>query len=167
VFDTAKLDWFNQQHLWRCHPPSWRSGVKPLLEAAGLWHNDYGKERHAWLFVVLELLKPRARKLTDFVELGRYFFEEWPAYDPVAVVKHLRSEGMREHLQAMDAAFAAVDSFDAESAEAALRAVAEARGVKAASLIHALRVALTGRSASPGLFEGGGTAWPAGDPSPY
>ena len=43
--------------------------------------------------------------------------------------------------------------FDAETAEASLRAVADARGVKAASLIHALRVALTGRSASPGLFE--------------
>ena len=111
------------------------------------------QERRAWLFVVLELLKPRAKKLTDFVELGRYFFEDEPAYDPVAVVKHLRTDGMREHLQAVDAAFAELPDFDAEMAEAALRAVADARGVKAASLIHALRVALTGRSASPGLFE--------------
>jgi glutamyl-tRNA synthetase len=153
VFDTAKLDWFNQQHLWRLPPGELAERVKPLLDAAGLWHDDYGKERHAWLFVVLELLKPRARKLTDFVELGRYFFEDRPAYDPVAVVKHLRSDGMREHLQALDGAFAALDGFDAETAEAALRAVAAKRDVKAASLIHALRVALTGRSASPGLFE--------------
>jgi glutamyl-tRNA synthetase len=153
VFDTAKLDWFNQQHLWRLPPGELAERVKPLLEAAGLWHDDYGKERHAWLFVVLELLKPRAKKLTDFIELGRYFFEDRPAYDPVAVVKHLRSVGMDGHLQALDTAFAALDGFDAETAEAALRAVATARDVKAASLIHALRVALTGRSASPGLFE--------------
>jgi glutamyl-tRNA synthetase len=105
------------------------------------------------LFVVLELLKPRAKKLTDFVELGRYFFVDEPTYDPGAIVKHLRSEGMAGHLEAVEVALAALPEFDAETAESALRAVAEARGVKAASLIHALRVALTGRSASPGLFE--------------
>ena len=106
VFDSAKLDWFNQQHLWRLPPDELARRVRPLLEAAGLWHQDYAQDRRAWLFVVLELLKPRAKKLTDFVELGRYFFEDEPAYDPVAVVKHLRTDGMREHLQAVDAAFA-------------------------------------------------------------
>ena len=161
VFDSAKLDWFNQQHLWRLPPGDLAERVKPLLVAAGLWHEDYGMERHAWLFVVLELLKPRAKKLTDFVELGRYFFEDQPAYDPVAVVKHLRSEGMREHLEAVDVAFAALDDFDAQTAEASLRGVAGARGVKAASLIHALRVALTGRSAESGAVRGGGAARPA------
>jgi glutamyl-tRNA synthetase len=153
VFDSAKLDWFNQQHLWRMPPDELARRVKPLLEAAGLWREDYGQDRRAWLFVVLELLKLRAKKLTDFVELGRYFFDDELAYDPVAVMKHLRTDGMREHLQALDAAFAALPDFDAEMAETAVRTVADARGVKAASLIHALRVALTGRSASPGLFE--------------
>jgi glutamyl-tRNA synthetase len=153
VFDNGKLDWFNQQHLWRLPPDELARRVKPLLQAEGLWHEDYGKERHAWLFVVLELLKPRAKKLTDFVELGRYFFVEEPAYDPAATVKHLRIEGMPEHLRAVDAAFAELPDFGAETAEMALRRVAETRGIKAASLIHALRVVLTGRSASPGLFE--------------
>jgi glutamyl/glutaminyl-tRNA synthetase len=153
VFDATKLDWFNQQHLWRLPPDELAQRVKPLLEAEGLWRDDYGHSRRAWLFVVLELLKTRAKRLTDFVELGRYFFVDEPAYDPGAMVKHLRSEGMGDHLQAIAASFAALPEFDAETAEAALRAVAEARGVKAASLIHALRVALTGRSASPGLFE--------------
>jgi glutamyl-tRNA synthetase len=153
VFDPAKHDWFNQQHLWRLPPDELAQRVKPLLEAEGLWRDEYGHGRRAWLFVVLDLLKLRAKTLNDFVELGRYFFVEDPAYDPGAVVKHLRSEGMREHLEAIGAAFAGLPEFDAETAEAALRAVAETRKVKAASLIHALRVALTGRSASPGLFE--------------
>jgi glutamyl-tRNA synthetase len=60
---------------------------------------------------------------------------------------------MREHLTALEAAFSALESFDQVSTEAALRATAEARGVKAASLIHAVRVTVTGKAVSPGLFE--------------
>ena len=60
---------------------------------------------------------------------------------------------MAAHLAAIDEAFAALPSFDAAATEAALRATADARGVKAGALIHAVRVALTGRTVSPGLFE--------------
>ena len=74
-------------------------------------------------------------------------------YDEAAAAKHLKVEGMAGHLAALDSAWAGLEAFDAASLETSLRSVAEARGVKAASLIHAVRVALTGRSASPGLFE--------------
>ena len=50
-------------------------------------------------------------------------------------------------------ALARLPTFDVVSTEAALRAVAERRGVKAAALIHAVRVAITGKTVSPGLFE--------------
>ena len=60
---------------------------------------------------------------------------------------------MDEHLAALDAAFASLDTFDPVSIEAALRSVADARGVKAGSLIHAMRVAMTGKTVSPGLFD--------------
>ena len=60
---------------------------------------------------------------------------------------------MDEHLRAFDTAIAALDTFDVVSSETALRAIADARGVKAGSLIHAVRVAVTGKTVSPGLFE--------------
>ena len=60
---------------------------------------------------------------------------------------------MADHLIAFDAACAELATFDPASIEAALRAVADARSVKAASLIHASRVAVTGKAVSPGLFE--------------
>ena len=56
-------------------------------------------------------------------------------------------------MAALEKAFAGLDSFDQVSTEAALRAIADARGVKAASLIHAVRVTVTGKAVSPGLFE--------------
>jgi glutamyl-tRNA synthetase len=153
VFNVEKLDWYNQQHLMRLPPDELARRVRPWLESAGLWDEAYVGDRHAWFYAVLELLKPRARRLGDFVALGRFFFEERVDFEQPAVEKHLRAEGMADHLRALTAAFSTLPAFDAASAEAALRGVADERAVKAASLIHALRVALTGRSASPGLFE--------------
>jgi glutamyl-tRNA synthetase len=118
---------------------------------AGLWHEDYLGDRHAWFFAVLDLLKPRARRLGDFASQGNFFFTDAIAYDADAVAKHLR--GMGEHLAALDRAFAALADFDPSSIEATLRRVADERSVKAAALIHASRVAVTGRTVSPGLFD--------------
>jgi glutamyl/glutaminyl-tRNA synthetase len=153
VFNREKLDWFNLQHIMRLAPDELAMRIRPTLEAAGLWDDEYLASRHAWFFAILELLKPRARHLDDFATGGRFFFSDSVDYDDAAVEKHLRPEGMRDHLAAIDAAFAELSAFDAASTEAALRSVADARGVKAASLIHAVRVAVTGKTVSPGLFE--------------
>jgi glutamyl-tRNA synthetase len=102
---------------------------------------------------VLELVKPRAKTLEDFAAIGRFFFTEEVDYDEAAVARHLAQPAMAGHLAAVDAALAALAVFDADSLEAALRATADARGVPAASLIHAVRVAVTGRASSPGLFD--------------
>jgi len=153
VFNTEKLDWFNQQYLMRLAPAELAARLQPLLAAAGLWRDEFLGTRRAWFFGVLDLLKPRAKRLDDFVSQSRPFFADAIALEPAAVEKHLRVGGMRDHLAAVGAAFDALDSFDVASTEAALRATAEARGVKAASLIHAVRVAVTGKTASPGLFD--------------
>jgi glutamyl-tRNA synthetase len=60
---------------------------------------------------------------------------------------------MAGHLAALERAWAGLEVFDAASLEAMLRGVAGSRGIKAAALIHAVRVVLTGRAASPGLFD--------------
>jgi glutamyl-tRNA synthetase len=153
VFNIEKLEWFNLQHIMRLAPDALAARLKPTFEHAGLWRDEYLTNRHAWFFAVLELLKPRARRLDDFVLQGRFFFADPIEYDAAAVDKHLRVAGMREHLLALDAAFAELPSFDAISTEAALRSVADTRGVKAATLIHAIRVAITGKMVSPGLFD--------------
>ncbi len=153
VFNPEKLDWFNQQYIMRLAPGELAARLRPSFEAAGLWADDLVTARHAWFFAILELLKPRAKHLDDFAALGRFFFTDAIAYDEAAVAKHLRPAGTAEQLAALDRALAALDAFDAVSIEAAVRGVAEAGGVKAASLIHAARVAMTGTTVSPGLFD--------------
>jgi len=153
VFSVEKLDWFNQQHIARLPPAELVSRLQPLLESEGLWDPAFLSDRREWLGAVLQLLKPRVKKVEEFLTVGRFFFTDTLDYDSAAVEKHVFVEGMREHLEALDTAFATIATFDTAGTEAALRGIAEARHVKAATLIHAVRVALTGRSVSPGLFE--------------
>jgi glutamyl-tRNA synthetase len=151
VFNPEKLDWFNQQHIARLPPDELARRLKAPFEEAGVWDEGYLGERRAWFMAVLELLRPRAKRLGDFAAQGHFFFVDRIEYDAEAVRKHL--QGMGEHLAALGNACAELPAFEPAAIEGALRAVAGARGVKAASLIHASRVAVTGKAVSPGLFE--------------
>ena len=157
VFDQDKLDWFNGQQIGRMPAETVADAIQPLLEAAGWWRDSYaaGGDQRAWLGQVIELLKSRVRFLAEFVEYGRPFLAGTVAYEPEAVQKRLLIEGLDGHVTALRDAYAALgeDRFEAGSLETALRAVADARGIKAGVLIHATRVAMAGRTVSPGLFE--------------
>ncbi len=101
----------------------------------------------------IDLVKPRARKLTDLVSLVRPFIADEIERDPAAVAKHLSSPELGPLLDAWRDRLSALEPFAAADLEAALRSLAEERGVKAGTLIHATRVAVTGQAVSPGIFE--------------
>ena len=154
VFNPEKLDWFNGQHLARMPADDIIGRLEPLLREAGLWSDGYaGGPGRAWLARLVELLKPRVRRLADFVVQGRPLLSATVTYDPAAVEKHLSAPGLVALMAELRRALADLPSFDAVSTEQALRAVADAGGVKAGVLIHAVRVALTGQTVSPGLFD--------------
>ena len=140
VFNTDKLDWFNHQYLLKLSDAELIARLK--LEGDP-----------AWLAKVLALLRPRCKKVTDFADHITPFFVEPTSYDADGVKKHLSAEGMPGHVQALRDAYASVSPFDEVTLEQTLRALAEARGLKAAALIHGTRLAMTGRMVSPGLFE--------------
>jgi glutamyl-tRNA synthetase len=153
VFNPEKLEWFNSQHLARLSGDELTDRLEPLLRAAGLWLDAFRLERRAWFHQVLEVLKPRAKKVADFVEHGRYFFTPPSGFDEAAVKKHLAAPGIAGHLQAWRQVVDELEGFGPAALEGALRACAEARGIKAATLIHATRIAITGQGVSPSLFE--------------
>ena len=101
---------------------------------------------------MLELLKPRVKKLDQLVDELRPFLVDEPEIDPAAAAKHLTPE-IRPLLAQLAATLDGLEPFDAPAIEQALRATAEQAGVKAAALIHATRVAVTGRAVSAGLFD--------------
>jgi glutamyl-tRNA synthetase len=89
----------------------------------------------------------------EFVEAARYFFVDPDGYDEAAVAKHFTVPGVLDTLHVLAETYAALPRFDADALEQPLRSLAASRGLKPATLIHATRLAVTGRSASPGLFE--------------
>jgi glutamyl-tRNA synthetase len=154
VFNPEKLEWFSAQHIMRMPAEALAGRVEPQLRAEGFWDEAWcGGDGRAWLCRVIELFKPRAKRLTEFVEKGRPFFADAIAIDADAAKKHLGSPDALAHLAAVREMCASADPFTAGALEPALRALADARGVKAGVLIHPTRVATMGRAESPGIFE--------------
>jgi glutamyl-tRNA synthetase len=152
VFNTEKLDWFNHQHLLRLDDMELVRRLEPLLREADLWRPSLNTTTFEWFRDVLALLKPRARKLTEYVDGLRPFLDAPIVFDEAAVQKQLAGAGMRAHVEALHAAFETAP-FTETALEQTLRQLADERRVKAGALIHATRIAMTGRMISPGLFE--------------
>src|SRR5687767_1089045 len=120
VFNTEKLDWFNHQHLLRLADEELVARLRVVSPESWVLSPD---PRSA---AILSLLRPRCKKLTDFPEQLRPFFEDPESYDADAVKKHLSTPGTKEHLLALSGTYANVEWTEPEI-EKALRALAEAR----------------------------------------
>ncbi len=153
VFNSEKLDWFNQQHIMRLAPDDILRRLTPAITAAGLWRDSFLASEAGWIARVIELLKPRARRLHDIVPALAPFVADTVVYDAAAVTKHLKGEGVAAHLAAWLQGLKSLPNLEPVATEAALRALAVERGIKPGVLIHATRVAVVGQAVSPGLFE--------------
>jgi len=153
IFDLQKLEWMNGQYINAMPDEELVDAVIPFWRDEGLIDDATAKERRDWLAKIVALLKERARRLTDFPDLARYFFVEDVEYDPDGVEKHFREEGVIERLERTREALCSLSEFSAEASETAVRSLAEEMGIKAAKLIHPIRLAVTGMLTGPGLFE--------------
>ena len=94
-----------------------------------------------------------ARKLADIVPALVPFVSDDVTYDAAAVAKHLTGDGIAAHLAAWRDVVLTLPALEPVATEAALRQLAETRGIKPGILIHGTRVAVVGQAVSPGLFE--------------
>jgi glutamyl-tRNA synthetase len=156
VFDPAKLEWMNKQHISRLSAEDLVPFVQAELKRTALWEPAWmGSESRSFL-CMLDLLKTRVASLADFATYGQPFFSDQFEYEPTAVEKYLplRSrDELKEALVALRADFASVHPFDLETTEISLRRIAEEHQLKTGLFIGAVRLATTGRSRAPGIFE--------------
>jgi nondiscriminating glutamyl-tRNA synthetase len=152
VFDLEKLDWMNGRYIAAMDDEELVEKVLPFLEKEGLVERTSVDQD--WLKRVLITLKERVRRLTDFADAGRFFFEDVSHYDEAAVKVHWKETGqVTERLGVLLDRLGALSPFTAPEIETELRSLAEEMKEKASALIHPTRVALTGRKEGPGLFE--------------
>ncbi|MCI0403840.1 MAG: glutamate--tRNA ligase [Acidobacteria bacterium] len=154
VFDRDKLVWFNSEYVRNQPLEAIVPRVEAELHRVGLWRDEWASDApgRGWFHRAVDLLRPRARLLTDFSTWARAFFSDEFDYDPEAVKKFLKDSKLGELLPQVCDELAKVEAWEHDPIERALRGVAERAGVKAALLINATRVALTGQAVAPPLF---------------
>src|SRR6185295_9285089 len=86
VFNTEKLDWMNAQYIARMPVEELARQLHPLFEDAGLAESSVARDPGAFRRLV-ELIRPRAKRLTDFIEQGRPIVVSTVAYEEAALEK--------------------------------------------------------------------------------
>lgn len=148
--DFARLENLNAHYLREADDERLAGLVAPRLEA--LLGRPLAAPDRALLVRALPGLKPRAHTLVELAEIAAFYLREPPLPMTEKAARLLDSEALGR-LTRVDADLAAVGSWDEAGLEAAVRGRAEAEGVKLGQIAQPLRAALTGSTASPGLFE--------------
>jgi glutamyl-tRNA synthetase len=152
VFDQGKLDWLNAQYLRAADPARLADLLAEQWVLTGVPAEAVGATEAAWRAAVVVAFRERAKTLRELAESSRFLFDVPVPMDPEAAGKHHTPEAgalLRELLPRLEA----LPAFTAAALEASYRGFAEEKGIRLGVVAQATRVALTGRTVSPPLFE--------------
>ncbi|MGH7805776.1 MAG: glutamate--tRNA ligase [Candidatus Binatia bacterium] len=147
VFNPEKLDWVNAQYMKSLPLERLVGDVKPFLAAKGTAGLD-----DAWIAKMVATLRDRAQTLVELVALGGYYFRDEIELDEKAKAKFLKPE-IAPVLRELRERLAALDGWDVERIKGAIEAVQASSGLALGKIAQPVRVAVTGGTASPGIFE--------------
>ena len=149
IFNLEKLGWMNAEYLRKLSPAQLAGPVEDRLRRLGI---SEGIDRSR-LESAIGMSLVRARGLDDLSEAIRFFFEAPSEYEPEGMKKHAKGEELPARLRALAALFETIPEFAHDPLEEATRKLAETNGVGLGKIAQPARLALTGRSASPPLFD--------------
>ena len=147
VFNPEKLLWLNQHYIKNSKPEELKDLLLPFWKELGV---DASNDTR--LVPIIKTLQERARTLKEMAEHSLFYFREKVEYDPKAAEKFLNAEtaGL---LQELMQKLSGLQPFDEAGIEAAFNSLLEQKGLKLGKLAQPVRVALTGTTVSPGIFE--------------
>ncbi len=149
-FDQRKLDWLNSQYLKRLPVGQLAALLAERLIAKGWLPPTYDRP---WLERIAALLQDRLRVLEDIEEEHAFFFQEPVTYQPEAVSQFLQPDGVAQRLLALRERLSQLPAFETGAIETTTRGFMTEQGLESKTLVHPVRVAVTGRAVSPPLFE--------------
>jgi glutamyl-tRNA synthetase len=153
VFDMNKLSWINFQYIKNTEDIVVAQMVKEkLLQTGRLTPDAITALGEEYLISIVQIMKERVTTINDFIDKGIYFFTEPAEYDEKGLAKHWNAE-IKKSFTEYAAALEKLAEWNAEDLESHLREFTESKGLKAGQIIHPLRLALTGQTTSPGIFE--------------
>ena len=147
VFDLDKLTALNAEHIMAAAPRELVAPLKPFMEAAGI-----EVEAGDYIEQVIETLQPRSKTLKDMAQAALFYYQSDIEYDEKAAKKFLKAAAL-EPLTILTAKLEALETYDQSGLEDVFKAVMDETELKLGKIAQPVRVALTGRTASPGIFE--------------
>ena len=147
IFDIEKLKAINADHIQATAASELVILLKPFLKDRGI-ENEEGD----YITRVIETLQPRSKTLAEMADAARFYFLDDIAYEEKAARKFLKSAAL-EPLRLLVEKLASSADYSEKSLEDVFKAVMDQTGLKLGKIAQPVRVALTGRTASPGIFE--------------
>jgi glutamyl-tRNA synthetase len=151
VFNPEKLLWLNGQYIIKSSSKKLAELVMPFLVKENVI-NEGQQLDMAWLSKAIDTLKERSKTLIELASSLRYYIAEDLEYEEKAAKKFLKEES-RELLSELKDGLQAMDDFTEQEIEQLFRSMAEKHDIKLGKIAQPVRVALTGGTQSPGIFE--------------
>lgn len=147
VFNFEKLTWLNAHYIKERAPESLAPLLEPFFAQEG-----YARKNPDFLAKAIHTLQPRSKTLVEMSKAMKIYLAEPVVIDPAAQKKFLTAE-VREPFEKVIASIDAIQVFDEKSIEGVFHGVVSEMGLKLGKIAQPVRVALTGGTVSPGLFE--------------
>lgn len=151
VFNPEKLLWLNSQYIINASTERLAELVMPFLIKEKIINERDSLDKD-WLMKAIGTLKERSRTLIELASSLRYYIAEEVEYEAKAMEKFLNQKSLALLIDLKDG-LASTDVFSHQKLEEIFKAVTEKHGVKLKDLAQPVRVAMTGGTASPGIFE--------------
>ena len=151
IFDADKLSWVNEQYIQSTPPEELAQHLEPHLVKTRILSEDHDLSPQE-IAKVIPCLNQRAKTLVEMAEKSAFFFKKEVEFDEKARNKFL-TEDARPLLKKVIAGFSTLDDFSAENIETLFKKIVEEEGMKLGKLAQPVRVALTGTTVSPGIYD--------------
>ncbi|HXV18826.1 MAG TPA: glutamate--tRNA ligase [Candidatus Omnitrophota bacterium] len=150
VFGKEKLEWVNGQYVRKNSVPELTGKLLPYLEKRGYWN---GKGDRVWLEKLVSLFHERIFMLAQFPDLAAFFFEDKVEYSPEGLAEMKKDPRLKNAFAKYAELLESLPDFETKIIEEKSRAFMKEIGLTGKEFIHPSRVALTGRTVSPGFFD--------------
>lgn len=152
VYDVKKLTWMNGQYLSSLPLDRIVEAAIPFFKEKGLVDDAYLAAHKDYFAHLVDVVRVRVKTLAEVADASTYFFKDLDGYEEKGVEKHFKP-GNASLLRKCHDKLAALPVFDLATTEQAYHEIADEMGISFGKVIHPTRLALTGRTFSPGMFD--------------
>lgn len=153
VFDINKLNWINFQYMKKLDADQLYDLIVPFLVKAGYVEESVTEEKKDWLKKVIWFMKDHIYFAGQAAEELKFFFEDMPALTDEAILSIMKAETSGKLLKAFIEDLKALETFDQAEIKKCFNACMKAQGIKGKAAYEPTRIALTGATQGPGMFE--------------